>query len=468
MVGARGFPAATRTFASRRPASERGAGGRRTGRGRRSGPPPASRGRRRSSPASVTSPKPIASRRASSPPTIRTAQTSPPPDQQARQPDQEPAPGVAAVEGSGRRPGASVPRARPRTMPVHGDLVGDDIQVEVDERRGDQQRDQDHVVARAAEQGGRVLPVQAVRDRGPRRPGRRPGRAGRPAPRPAGSGSRSAAGTTGTIRAGQPAEDRDVVPGLDRREASRAARVGPDDALLPGDAVDADVQEAADDRARQEGQGAEDRVDRPVHRPCAASQGRQHLVGDLARRSAVGRDERRGPPRGREGSGPPARRRSLASMPAGVRAGRSPGARSQAVGRASRGRRSARRPGRSAAGPGGSPRAGSPRRRWRGRRLGPAVRVAIVARSSPRKSGFAVVLEDLGDPPPLGVLQLLVGVEEGPAEPLGDDPADGGLAGAPVADQGEAAVRLGGSFAERPELAADDLAHQLRPARPSR
>src|SRR4029078_5419834 len=61
----------------------------------------------------------------------------------------------------------------------------------------------------------------------------------------------------------QQAEDRQVVPLLDLGQASRAARAGPDDALLPGDPVDADVQEAADDRADHDQAAAVHHVDLP-------------------------------------------------------------------------------------------------------------------------------------------------------------------------------------------------------------
>ena len=53
----------------------------------------------------------------------------------------------------------------------------------------------------------------------------------------------------------QPGEDRDVVVGPHRRVAAGAVRGRGDDRLVPGQAVDDDVQERAEDRAEDSGEG---------------------------------------------------------------------------------------------------------------------------------------------------------------------------------------------------------------------
>ena len=71
-------------------------------------------------------------------------------------------------------------------------------------------------------------------------------------PRPAGAAA----------AAQQPvAEERHVVVPADRLEAMAAARARPEDALFEGHAVDADVEEAADDGAEQD-QAQEPEVER--------------------------------------------------------------------------------------------------------------------------------------------------------------------------------------------------------------
>ena len=101
-------------------------------------------------PMSVTSPRPIASRRKQEAGRHADALGQPRTHRQAHRADREEALKVGGRRrrATGRIPGQSVPIADTEDHPRHRDLVGDDHQVVVDERGGDQQGDEDRVVGR--------------------------------------------------------------------------------------------------------------------------------------------------------------------------------------------------------------------------------------------------------------------------------------------------------------------------------
>ena len=256
---------------------------------------------------------------------------------------------------------------------------------------------------------------------GRRRRGRRPGTAGRPAARRPGSGSGSGLAAPAGPAEHRPAQDRQVVAGLDLGQALRAVRARPDDALLPGDPVDADVQEAADDRAddeqpRRHRSGGSARGSSSIRPRRVARPGVQDRVGHPVGRPVDGRRPRRRPPRGRAGSGPGGPRRSRPGSRRGSRPGRSSSPRRDDRSRrpGCRRRPSARRRSRTRGGPGGCdsskiappPVATTPPGQPVGQ-VGDDLGLAIA------EGGLAVLGEDRPDRPAGPGLDLAVDVGEG-------------------------------------------------------
>ena len=252
-----------------------------------------------------------------------------------------------------------------------------------------------------------------------RRRGTRPGTASPPGLPPGDSGPRSAQPQLPALAPqGEPAHDRDIVPRRDRRPAMRAARARPDHALLPGNPVDADVQEAPDDRADQEESQAEDDEHRPSREHDEhsghptderTSERRQAVCLASKSRSRFRASSIRGSRRRRaRGSLPSVSITASASL--GVQRGadrqhlddlvegpgrRQGGPRGEAArgrpaggGPARRDRPSARRRTRSRGAAAGWPRGAPRRRRWRGWRPGlSAASSARVRSSQSRKTG---------------------------------------------------------------------------------
>ena len=168
-----------------------------------------------------------------------------------------PAVGVAAREGSGRTEWKNAAQTDSRDHSRHGDGIGNDEEVVINEGRGDQKGHQDRMIRQRQERPADLETVAAawpehdVHVIG--------GQEEQPDEELDQRVAHRDRRTTGAAFApqGQPAQDRNVIARGDGIPALRAPRARPDHALFPGDPVDANIEKTANDGPHDKDTGAQ-------------------------------------------------------------------------------------------------------------------------------------------------------------------------------------------------------------------